>query len=104
MVLQGCNVTLPLTGLADRRNSIIHPLWVRTPLIEALVDQDGFPKKILLADDVAKSIVKIVLSGEGTQVLLPELNLASLVRGFPTWMQERTRDKQAKVIQYAVQQ
>jgi hypothetical protein len=64
--------------------------------------KDGFPTTVLRVDDVAQSIIKVVLSGEGAQVIIPDTRRVEMVRGLPTWLQERIRDSQAKVLQSVV--
>ncbi|CAG8959624.1 hypothetical protein HYFRA_00001527 [Hymenoscyphus fraxineus] len=82
------------------RTSIIHPFWVRTPLVAPLEKlSKDFPKVILNAQDVADKIVAQVASGYGGQIVMPrQLAIASLLRGLPTWVQERVRGNQKSQI------
>ncbi|CAG8981816.1 hypothetical protein HYALB_00013845 [Hymenoscyphus albidus] len=82
------------------RTSIIHPFWVRTPLVAPLEKlSKDFPKVILNAQDVADKIVAQVASGYGGQIVMPrQLAIASILRGLPTWMQERVRGRQRSQI------
>lgn len=55
----------------------------------------NFPKVLLDAQDVANVIVAQVVSGHGAQIVLPgHLSIASLLRGFPHWLQEHIRGNQ----------
>lgn len=83
------------------RTSIVHPFWVQTPLIAPLVSQSSsFPKSgILTPETVSNAIVGQVISGQGAQIFLPkDLGIASGIRGFPTWLQEKIRGGQQKTI------
>ncbi|KAF4631387.1 hypothetical protein G7Y89_g6745 [Cudoniella acicularis] len=82
------------------RTSIIHPSWVRTPLIAPLVTGSAaFPKDILTPEEVSNAIVSQILSGRGAQIILPpKISIISGIRGFPTWLQEKIRGGQHNVI------
>ncbi|KAF3387464.1 Short-chain dehydrogenase/reductase [Penicillium rolfsii] len=75
------------------RTSIVHPMWVRTPMIKLLTDHERhFRQPIMTVEFVAGAIVKQILSQNSGQVILPEYQSgASLVRAMPTWMQEGVR-------------
>ncbi|PWY74995.1 NAD(P)-binding protein, partial [Aspergillus heteromorphus CBS 117.55] len=75
------------------KTSVIHPLWVRTPMIQQLTDAgDQFKQPILTVERVGHAIVEQVRSGKSGQVILPEKYWpVSLVRAFPTWLQEKAR-------------
>jgi len=61
--------------------------------------QPGFPKKLLEPKEVADAIVAQVLLGQSGQIFLPRtLSLASGIKGYPTWLQDRFRGRLAKVI------
>jgi hypothetical protein len=78
--------------------SIIHPIWVRTPLIQTISDAGKlFPQIVLEVEDVATTIVRHVLSGNSGQVCLPpKLGIYALIRAFPNWLQELARNKGTK--------
>jgi short-subunit dehydrogenase len=75
------------------RTSVVHPMWVRTPMIKMLTDHEShFRQPIMTVEFVANAIVKQILSQNSGQVILPEYqSAASLVRAMPTWMQEGVR-------------
>ncbi|KAJ5432385.1 Dehydrogenase RED2 [Penicillium daleae] len=75
------------------RTSVVHPLWVRTPMIKMLTDHEShFRQPIMTVQFVAGAIVKQILSQNSGQVILPaSQSAASLVRAMPTWMQEGVR-------------
>ncbi|PYH93574.1 NAD(P)-binding protein [Aspergillus ellipticus CBS 707.79] len=75
------------------KTSVIHPLWVRTPMIQQLTEAgEQFKQPVMTVERVGHAIVKQVLSGKSGQVILPENYWpASLIRAFPTWLQEKAR-------------
>lgn len=75
------------------RTSVIHPLWVRTPMIKVLTDHEKhFRQPIMTVQVVSDAICKQILSQNSGQVILPASQSgASLVRAMPTWMQEGIR-------------
>ena len=75
------------------RTSVVHPMWVRTPMIDMLTEREShFRQPIMTVEFVAKAIVKQILSQNSGQLILPSSqSLASAVRGMPTWMQEGVR-------------
>jgi len=69
------------------RTTLVNPSWVRTPLIQDLIDTPGFTNDIMDLEVVVQAIVDQVVSGKSGHLILPKrLNLASSVRGWPTWM------------------
>lgn len=87
-------------------HSIIHPYWVRTPMIKVLTDwEEFFGQPIMTPDKVSNAIVKQILSQNSGQVLLPgHLAIASLVRAMPTWIQERVRSRESAKFKYMREQ
>ncbi|CAI7669091.1 unnamed protein product [Penicillium viridicatum] len=75
------------------RTSIIHPMWVRTPMIKMLTDNEAhFHQPIMTPQVVSDAICKQILTQTSGQVILPaSQSVASLVRAMPTWMQEGVR-------------
>lgn len=48
---------------------------------------------VLEVEDVSKVIVKHVLNGNSGQVMIPNrIGHASIIRGFPNWLQEYARN------------
>jgi short-subunit dehydrogenase len=81
------------------RTTVVHPTWVRTPLIEELTKQDSFKSFLLEPETVRDAVVKQLLSGKGAQIILPErmsfFGLAG-IRGWPSWLQETVRNTLGK--------
>ncbi|KAJ6130969.1 hypothetical protein N7523_001429 [Penicillium sp. IBT 18751x] len=75
------------------RTSIIHPMWVRTPMIKLLTDHEShFRQPIMTVQTVSDAICKQILTQNSGQVILPKSQTAaSFVRAMPTWMQEGIR-------------
>lgn len=75
------------------RTSVIHPMWVRTPMIKLLTDHEShFHQPIMTVQTVSDAICKQILSQNSGQVILPRSqSAASLVRAMPVWMQEGIR-------------
>ncbi|RAH81372.1 NAD(P)-binding protein [Aspergillus japonicus CBS 114.51] len=82
------------------KTSVIHPYWVRTPMIQQLTDAgDLFKQPVMTVERVATAITRQVVSGKSGQVILPEAySVASMVRAFPTWLQEHVRGLSSKDI------
>lgn len=80
-------------------NSIVHPTWIRTPLIATVTSKKDFKDFVLEPDTVAEAVVEQVLSGYGAQLILPgRYNMVSLLRGLPSWLQEGMRNSVAEVL------
>ncbi|KAJ5248604.1 hypothetical protein N7468_000055 [Penicillium chermesinum] len=79
------------------RTSIIHPMWVRTPMIKMLTDHESkFGQPIMTVQKVSDAIVHQIVSQNSGQVVLPaSKSVARLVRAMPTWMQETVRSIEA---------
>jgi all-trans-retinol dehydrogenase (NAD+) len=77
-------------------SSVVHPAYVRTPMLEENMQSDQWRKKghyMIEPETVADAIVKQLHSGMGAQLVLPERYwLATGVRGWPSWMQEVMRN------------
>ncbi|KAJ5549694.1 hypothetical protein N7535_002369 [Penicillium sp. DV-2018c] len=75
------------------RTSVIHPLWVRTPMIHLLTEHEAqFDQPIMTPKVVSDAICKQIMSQTSGQVILPaRQSVASLVRAMPTWLQESVR-------------
>ncbi|GJP87941.1 hypothetical protein CBS115989_10353 [Aspergillus niger] len=80
------------------KTSVVHPLWVRTPMIQQLTDAGKqFKQPVLTVERVGNTIAKQILSGRSGQIILPEsLWWISLVRAWPTWLQETARGLASK--------
>ncbi|OQE26630.1 hypothetical protein PENSTE_c005G03825 [Penicillium steckii] len=75
------------------RTSVIHPMWVRTPMIKMLTDHEShFRQPIMTVQTVSDAICKQILTQTSGQIILPSSqSAASIVRAMPTWMQEGVR-------------
>ncbi|CAG8237219.1 unnamed protein product [Penicillium salamii] len=72
--------------------SVVHPLWVRTPMITMLTDQGSFKQPVMTPQVVADAICKQILTQSSGQILLPKSqSIASVVRAMPFWLQEAVR-------------
>ncbi|KAL3429162.1 hypothetical protein BDV09DRAFT_190367 [Aspergillus tetrazonus] len=80
------------------RTSIIHPLWVQTPMISALVARRAqFRQPIMSPEKVSQAVIKQLVNSNGGQVVVPaSYGFAALLRGFPNWLQERSRDRESQ--------
>ncbi|EEA24858.1 hypothetical protein TMatcc_007956 [Talaromyces marneffei ATCC 18224] len=76
------------------RTSIIHPIWVKTPMLKPIIDSGLKLKQPMFeVEDVSKVIVKHILSGNSGQVVIPDrIGAASYIRALPNWTQEWIRD------------
>ncbi|WKT47302.1 Short-chain dehydrogenase/reductase SDR [Fusarium oxysporum f. sp. vasinfectum] len=76
------------------RASIIHPTWVKTPLIADLIAKGKMKDTTISAESVADSVVNQLYTGYGAQVVVPNSSAwTSMIRGIPGWIQEGLRDK-----------
>ncbi|KAE8135655.1 hypothetical protein BDV38DRAFT_272674 [Aspergillus pseudotamarii] len=81
------------------RTSIIHPTWVRTPLIGKQVESGQWKSRTIEADSVADAVVSHILRWESGQLFLPATySVVSLLRSFPSWLQESVRNSQSEVL------
>ncbi|KAL4884478.1 hypothetical protein BJY04DRAFT_215444 [Aspergillus karnatakaensis] len=76
------------------RTSIIHPLWVQTPMIKAMVQKGSlFKQPVLTVEEVSRAVVQQIVRGNGGQLCLPgSYGMGAMVRGLPGWIQEWVRD------------
>ncbi|KAI1421792.1 NAD(P)-binding protein [Xylaria sp. FL1777] len=74
--------------------TVVHPNFVRTPLIEGWADhleQSGV--RMLTGEQVAEPIVEQIKSRRAGQLIIPKsVTLIAGIRGWPTWLQELLRD------------
>jgi all-trans-retinol dehydrogenase (NAD+) len=62
-------------------------------MISDLVEGGKLKDTPVTPEDVADRIVNQVLSGFGSQIIVPpSLGWTSMIRGFPGWLQESMRD------------
>ncbi|TGJ84384.1 hypothetical protein E0Z10_g4384 [Xylaria hypoxylon] len=74
--------------------TIVHPNFVRTPLIEGWADHlEKAGVRMLTSEQVAEPIVAQIKSRRGGQLIIPRsMTLIAGIRGWPTWLQELIRD------------
>lgn len=75
-------------------------MWVRTAMTKMLTDAgDKFKDPVMTVEFVAGAIVKQILGQKSGSVILPaHLSVASCVRAFPTWLQERVRSTSSNTL------
>ncbi|EIT75417.1 hydroxysteroid 17-beta dehydrogenase 11 [Aspergillus flavus] len=80
------------------RTSVIHPHWVKTPMIKILTDVGHqFRGPILTTEMISAAVVKQILTQSSGQVIIPShFSVISLIRAFPSWLQEAARGKGSK--------
>lgn len=79
--------------------SVVHPTWVRTPLIESLFQDREFHEFVLEPDTVAEAVVAQIRKAKSAQLILPgRYGLMSGVRVLPGWMQEILRNSVANLL------
>jgi len=81
--------------------TVVHPNFVRTPLVEGFVDRlERGGVRLLTPDDIAKEVVAQIKRRRGGQLIVPKsASAVSGIRGWPTWLQEILRDMIGKVPQ-----
>ncbi|KAL2150483.1 hypothetical protein VTH82DRAFT_7046 [Thermothelomyces myriococcoides] len=79
--------------------SVVHPNFVRTPLIEDFSSRlESAGVRMLTSDRIADDVVAQIKSRRGGQLIIPPSATAvSGIRGWPTWLQELLRDAVASV-------
>lgn len=79
--------------------SVVHPGFVRTALTADARTNKDFEKAAIGPEEVAKVVVKQLLSGYGGQLFVPaEMSPISLNRGLPTWLQIRGWDSLSRTM------
>lgn len=82
------------SSLTMNLHSLVNPTWVRTPLIGPLVADPTFNDLVLEPEDVSLAIVKAILSGRSSHVILPSFyGPVAGIRGWPAWMAEGLRNR-----------
>ncbi|KAL4796857.1 hypothetical protein BDV19DRAFT_377873 [Aspergillus venezuelensis] len=76
------------------RTSIIHPLYVATPMTSVLQENKAhFRRPFITAEEVSDAVVRQIVRVESGQVIVPQSQWAvALVRGLLGWAQELVRD------------
>lgn len=81
-------------------SSIVHPLWVETPMIKGFTDYRAvFGQPIMSPRVVSEAIVDHILSRKSGQIILPRnLSVAGSLRAFPIWLQEVIRSFVSRIV------
>ncbi|OIW29096.1 NAD(P)-binding protein [Coniochaeta ligniaria NRRL 30616] len=75
------------------RASIVHPSYVRTPLVADLLKKGNMESVTVEPEDVSGAVIRALYSGYGSQIVVPpHLTWVARLRSFPVWMQEKIRD------------
>ncbi|EAQ84344.1 hypothetical protein CHGG_08358 [Chaetomium globosum CBS 148.51] len=78
--------------------SVIHPNFVRTPLVDGFagrLERSGV--RMLTSDRIADEVIAQIKSRRGGQLVIPNSATGiSAIRGWPTWLQEVIRDAVAR--------
>lgn len=86
-------------GALGVRNTVVHPMWVKTPLTHVFNNLDHFLSNQLEPEQVSDAVVKQVLSGRSAQLCIPEsLGFSAILRALPNWLQEKMRDDMQDMI------
>ncbi|KAE8149152.1 hypothetical protein BDV25DRAFT_6697 [Aspergillus avenaceus] len=82
------------------RTSIVHPIWVQTPLIENLTSAGKtFGQAALTPKMISSAVVEHVLAKKSGQLILPtNAVVLSFARLIPWWLQEWLRDRFSLVL------
>lgn len=78
--------------------SIIHPSWVRTPMIQMLTSSGNrFRQPVLSPKVVAEAVIKQIFTQKSGQIILPGYQvLFTFIRSLPTWIQQSVRGLASK--------
>ncbi|KAH6683865.1 short chain dehydrogenase/reductase [Halenospora varia] len=86
-------------GASKVRTTVVHPTWVRTPLIEHLSKKKDFKDFVLEPATVANAVVSQIRKAESAQLILPgRYSIMSSARGWPSWLQEGLRNSVANLL------
>ena len=79
--------------------TVVHPHFVRTPLVSEFTDRlEEAGVNLLTVDQIAEKVHKQILSRYGGQLIIPErTEVVSAIRGWPTWLQTSIRDTVGKI-------
>ncbi|KAI5456678.1 hypothetical protein BGZ63DRAFT_434781 [Mariannaea sp. PMI_226] len=79
--------------------SVVHPIWLRTSMFESAFKTRRFADALIKPNDVAEAIVAHVLKGKSGQLFFPWYHsIASGLRWFPAWFQERIRGSRSELL------
>jgi short-subunit dehydrogenase len=80
--------------------SIVHPLWVKTPMIKGFTEyQAEFGQELMSPKVVSQAVLEHIFERKSGQIVLPRhLRVAGSLRAFPLWLQEPVRSFFSKVV------
>jgi hypothetical protein len=75
-------------------NTVVHPHWVRTPLVGGYESHlEKTQGKLLRPENIGKKVADQVFSCNGGQLFMPgHMSAAPRLRGESNWLQELIRD------------
>lgn len=73
---------------------MIHPLWVRTPMIDKILRAGKhFRQRVLEPEEVSRAVINQIVSQTGGQITVPSsYRFMPLIRALPNRLQESLRD------------
>ncbi|KAG0649589.1 Dehydrogenase RED2 [Hyphodiscus hymeniophilus] len=84
----------------DVRTTVVHPSWIRTPLIQRLLDHPGFKDPVIEPEVVVSRVVDQVVSGQSGQLFLPSaIGVFGYLRSWPSWLQNGFRNRIAHTLE-----
>jgi short-subunit dehydrogenase len=88
------------------RTTSVHPSWTRTPMVTPLLasktNGSKFAPALMEVETVTDAIVAQIVSGKSGQLILPPtVTPQTLIRSWPSWMQEVVRNLGSQLIKTA---
>ncbi|KAJ5383407.1 Short-chain dehydrogenase/reductase SDR [Penicillium concentricum] len=82
------------------RTSSIHPLWVRTPMIEGFTRyKTDFRQPLLDPKEVSQAVVEHIVTRKSGQTIVPRhASAVGSLRALPLWMQEAMRSYFSRIV------
>ncbi|KAJ5196511.1 hypothetical protein N7449_006990 [Penicillium cf. viridicatum] len=82
------------------RTSTVHPMWVRTPMIDGFTKyQADFRQPLLAAKDVSQVVVEHIITRKSGQTIVPRhSSVIGSLRAFPLWLQEAMRSYLSRIV------
>ncbi|KAJ5836060.1 hypothetical protein N7447_002086 [Penicillium robsamsonii] len=82
------------------RTSSIHPLWVRTPLIEGFTQYEAdFRQPLLDPKEVSQAVVDHIVTRTSGQTIVPRrASAVGSLRALPLWLQEAMRSYLSRIV------
>jgi all-trans-retinol dehydrogenase (NAD+) len=81
------------------RTVVVNQGYTKTALFQGYRNDSKFLMPTLEVETVSDEIAKAILAGRSAHVVLPGFaNLLTLFKGFPSWMQKKTRADGVKIM------